>query len=181
MQVRKKFRRLKRFVYLGAVTGTVIGVRRARERRGTTLGAPASWPPLEPSPESPVAALGDLATDRAPSPATSTSTSASASASAPAWTPASDSAGPAMPAEPASPQIESPFAETAGAWVAPLEDGSCPLGHPIKANNNSGIFHEPGGRFYARTRAERCYVDAAAAAADGYRPAKGANDREVTD
>lgn len=164
MQVRKKFRRLKRFAYLGAVTGTVIGVRRARERRdrGTTLGAPASWPPLEPSPESPVAALGDLATDRAPSPA-------------------SDSAGPAMPAEPASPQIESPFAETAGAWVAPLEDGSCPLGHPIKANNNSGIFHEPGGRFYARTRAERCYVDAAAAAADGYRPAKGANDREVTD
>jgi hypothetical protein len=143
MQVRKKFRRIKRFAYLGAFTGTVIGVRRARARRasGAHLGAPASWPPLEPSGEAPVAALGDLAT----------------SASNP-----------------------EPAPEPAGAWVAPLADGSCPLSHPIKANDNSRIFHEPGGRFYQRTRAERCYVDAAAAAADGYRPAKGANDREVT-
>ena len=44
--------------------------------------------------------------------------------------------------------------------------------HPVKANDNSGIFHVPGGRFYDRTKAERCYVDAESAAADGYRAAK---------
>ncbi len=62
--------------------------------------------------------------------------------------------------------------------MAPLDDGSCPSTHPVKANRNSKIFHEPGGRFYDRTHAERCYVDAASAAADGYRAAKGANGSE---
>jgi hypothetical protein len=57
------------------------------------------------------------------------------------------------------------------AWVAPVE-GDCPLDHPVKANDNSGIFHVPGGRFYDRTKAERCYVDAESATADGYRAAK---------
>ena len=42
----------------------------------------------------------------------------------------------------------------------------------MKANDNSKIFHVPGGRFYARTVAERCYADAQDAVADGYRPAK---------
>jgi hypothetical protein len=51
-------------------------------------------------------------------------------------------------------------------------DGSCPESHLIKANDNSGIFHVPGGRFYDRTKAERCYATAADAIADGYRPAK---------
>ena len=56
-------------------------------------------------------------------------------------------------------------------WVPPV-DGQCPDGYPIKANDNSGIFHVPGGRFYDRTVAERCYADAADAEADGYRRAK---------
>jgi hypothetical protein len=56
-------------------------------------------------------------------------------------------------------------------WVAPV-DGACPDGYPIKANDNSGIFHVPGGRFYARTVPERCYATAEDAAADGYRRAK---------
>ena len=43
---------------------------------------------------------------------------------------------------------------------------------PVKANDNSGIFHVPGGRFYDRTVAERCYANADDAVADGYRPAK---------
>ncbi len=51
-------------------------------------------------------------------------------------------------------------------------DGACPAGHPVKVGS-SGIYHVPGGRFYERTRPERCYVDAAAAEADGYRAAKG--------
>ncbi len=63
-------------------------------------------------------------------------------------------------------------APAAQAWMAPV-DGACPDGYPIKANGNSGIFHVPGGQFYDRTRAERCYADAAAAEADGYRAAKG--------
>ncbi len=57
-------------------------------------------------------------------------------------------------------------------WVLPLDDGGCPDGYPVKANDNSGIFHVPGGRFYERTRPERCYAEADDAAADGYRPAK---------
>jgi hypothetical protein len=60
---------------------------------------------------------------------------------------------------------------TPPSWVEPV-DGECPDGYPIKANNNSGIYHVPGGRFYDRTVPERCYAEAHAAAADGYRAAK---------
>ena len=56
-------------------------------------------------------------------------------------------------------------------WVAPI-DGQCPDAYPIKANDNSMIFHVPGGRFYDRTVPERCYADADSATADGYRAAK---------
>jgi len=59
-----------------------------------------------------------------------------------------------------------------GGWIGPDDDGTCPISHPIKANDNSGIFHIPGGRFYDRTKAERCYQSASAARADGYRQAK---------
>lgn len=60
----------------------------------------------------------------------------------------------------------------AGAWVDALDDGSCPISHPIKANDKSSIFHVPGGRFYDRTKPERCYADTEGAVADGYRQAK---------
>lgn len=56
-------------------------------------------------------------------------------------------------------------------WLAPV-DGQCPDGYPVKANDNSGIYHVPGGRFYERTIPERCYADTDAAEADGYRAAK---------
>ena len=56
-------------------------------------------------------------------------------------------------------------------WLAPV-NGSCPDGYPVKANDNSRIYHVPGGRFYERTTAERCYANADDAMADGYRPAK---------
>jgi hypothetical protein len=56
-------------------------------------------------------------------------------------------------------------------WVSPV-NGDCPEGYPVKANDNSRIYHVPGGRFYARTVAERCYANAEDAVADGYRPAK---------
>ena len=56
-------------------------------------------------------------------------------------------------------------------WVDPV-DGECPDGYPVKANDNSGIFHVPGGRFYDRTVPERCYANTDDATADGYRAAK---------
>jgi hypothetical protein len=34
------------------------------------------------------------------------------------------------------------------------------------------IFHVPGGRFYDRTRPERCYATESAAIADGFRRSK---------
>ncbi len=62
---------------------------------------------------------------------------------------------------PAAPR---PWVESAG--------GGAMGSHPVKVKLASGIYHVPGGRNYARTRADRCYVDAAAAEADGYRAAK---------
>ncbi len=56
-------------------------------------------------------------------------------------------------------------------WVEPV-DSECPPTHPVKAKMSSGIFHVPGGAMYARTKPDRCYLDAAAAEADGLRPAK---------
>lgn len=57
-------------------------------------------------------------------------------------------------------------------WTGPTADGTPPEGYPVKVKVSSGIFHVPGGRFYDRTTADRCYPSAAAAEADGYRPAK---------
>jgi hypothetical protein len=57
-------------------------------------------------------------------------------------------------------------------WVDPLEDGSCPVTHPVKAKLSSKIFHVPGGLAYDRTAPDRCYRDAGAAEADGFRAAK---------
>ena len=65
------------------------------------------------------------------------------------------------PAEPAEPT-----------WVSGNDDGSAPDSHPIKAKESSGIYHVPGGRFYDRTKPDRCYPTAAAAEADGYRRSK---------
>jgi len=118
------------------------------------------------------------------SPATSTTSSA-------AWPPfeartsAAPSAQPEVGEEPTptatadtpAAQVDAaPFADAAAAtaaatWVAPV-DGACPAGYPVKANDNSGIYHLPGGRFYARTVPERCYAAAEDAEADGYRRAK---------
>jgi len=61
---------------------------------------------------------------------------------------------------------------TAAAWTEPLADGSCPPTHPVKAKLSSGIFHVPGGLNYDRTHPDRCYLDEAAAEADGLRPSK---------
>jgi len=56
-------------------------------------------------------------------------------------------------------------------WVQP-EGGDCPGTHPVKGKLSSKIFHIPGGFNYARTVPDRCYIDAAAAEADGLRQSK---------
>ncbi|MEZ5271096.1 MAG: hypothetical protein R2694_02140 [Ilumatobacteraceae bacterium] len=82
---------------------------------------------------------------------------------------------PAAPTDaPAAHAVAAPVtepADPAAPWVAPV-DGQCPEGYPVKANDNSGIYHLPGGRFYDRTVPERCYASAEGAEADGYRRAK---------
>ena len=74
------------------------------------------------------------------------------------------------PAEAAAAAIPEPEAAApADPWVMPLDGGSCPVSHPVKAKMASGIFHLPGMAMYARTRADRCYASADAAEADGLR------------
>ena len=65
-----------------------------------------------------------------------------------------------------------PVASGSEGWVEPDAEGGCPDGFPIKAKMSSKIFHSPGQLNYDRTTPDRCYVDAAAAEADGLRPAK---------
>ena len=97
---------------------------------------------------------------------------------APEWPPIDQASSPAAApaaAAPAAPATERPAARSVAGdttWVDPLGDGSCPAGYPIKANDNSGIYHVPDGRFYDRTGPERCYARAEDAEADGYRAAK---------
>ncbi len=63
-------------------------------------------------------------------------------------------------------------AESPAPWATADTDGSVPEGYPIKAKESSGIFHEPGGRFYDRTNPDRCYATAVDAESDGYRRSK---------
>jgi hypothetical protein len=76
-------------------------------------------------------------------------------------------------APPEWPPFPAPTAapNTVRSWVE-SDDGTCPIDHPVKLNEQSGIFHVPGGRFYDRTAAHRCYASADAAVADGYRQSK---------
>jgi endonuclease YncB( thermonuclease family) len=56
--------------------------------------------------------------------------------------------------------------------VPPINGGQCPSHAPIKGNRESMIYHRPGQTYYAITRAEECFRDAASAEAAGYRPAR---------
>jgi cytoskeletal protein RodZ len=54
------------------------------------------------------------------------------------------------------------------AWIEPVE-GAAPPTHPVKAKVSSKIYHLPGMTNYDRTAPDRCYRDAEAAEADGFR------------
>jgi micrococcal nuclease len=83
--------------------------------------------------------------------------------------PASSEPWPRLTEEPTAPAPVT--TAVAAPWVAP-EGGVCPTSHPVKAKLASKIFHLPGMQNYERTHPDRCYCDAAAAEADGFRPAK---------
>ena len=74
------------------------------------------------------------------------------------------------PAEPVTGSDRNP--NGGASWVDPDAAGGCPLTHPVKIKEASGIFHEPGGLVYDRTRADRCYRTDADAIADGFRASK---------
>lgn len=105
----------------------------------------------------------------------------------PDWDPAGGAEAPAAPApagpakakakkaaakKKASARKKAAAAPSSAPWVEPEDDGTCPGSHPVKAKLSSKIFHLPGGFNYPRTRPDRCYIDAAAAEADGLRPSK---------
>jgi hypothetical protein len=73
---------------------------------------------------------------------------------------------------PIAPRHDPTSDDGAESWRPVNADGTMPDGYPIKAKNQSMIFHVPSGRFYDRTRPERCYATEAAAIADGYRRSK---------
>jgi len=85
-------------------------------------------------------------------------------------TPAAPPVWPPLPQPPPTADIAPP--EPGTVWVPANADGTAPSTHPVKAKESSGIFHTPGGRFYDRTKPDRCYPTAAAAEADGYRRSK---------
>jgi large subunit ribosomal protein L22 len=64
--------------------------------------------------------------------------------------------------------------------AAPLPDGSQPAGHPIKGNEDSMMYHEPGGRWYDQTIAEVWFATPEAAEAAGFRApgSEGADDAD---
>jgi hypothetical protein len=72
-----------------------------------------------------------------------------------------------MAGGPASAQPPRPGVAAVSAWT-------CPATHPIKGNftTYSGercIYHVPGGRFYDKTKPERCYASEEEATRDGCR------------
>ncbi len=73
----------------------------------------------------------------------------------------------------AAPGVSSTPTPTSASRATTPTGGRCPAGYPIKGNiqqqGGTKIYHSPGGAFYNETNPERCFVDAAAAEAEGFR------------
>ena len=167
-------RSFRKGLVIGLLVGAVIAARRLLQRDDLTpaLDAP-SWPPMQeaaqqaqpPMQEAAPAAEPPLATEpaaeppRAPEPVSQPVAKEQAT---PAAAPAKKA-----PAKKAA----APKAQPVPAWVEPVE-GACPSTHPVKGKLSSKLFHLPGMFAYERTRPDRCYLDAAAAEADGLTRAK---------
>jgi hypothetical protein len=144
-----------RFAILLAVVAAIVEAlrRMAQPEADTAPAAPTPWTPLEPSSGSGNGATAGTTVPTSP-------------AETPAETPVPEPA----PEAAATPPPERDT--SASPWVGGDAEGTCPASHPLKAKDSSKIVHQPGGLSYDRTHADRCYVDLAAAEADGYRAAK---------
>lgn len=150
---------------LGGVAGVAIGVRYVRRSRPPALPEPLpAWPPLvlDDVPADPVVPDDDADVVVAPGPDPQPERPAPAPTEAPA--PVDDPSSSAFRVAAASTTVVLDAIEASG--------GTCPPSHPVKGKLSSGIFHVPGLLNYERTRADRCYVDAAAAERDGLRVAR---------
>ena len=162
-------KRLVRFASLTAALAAVLAAVKAMRRPSDPLPTPATspsapWPPLRtdaaPTPDAAPA-------PNTPDPAAEAPTADDVASPKPEST---DEATGRFPEPDGVPVAATP---TQGAsWTDPTEDGGCPDGYPIKAKMTSKIFHCPGQLNYGRTTPDRCYVDEAAAEADGLRAAK---------
>lgn len=150
----------------GAVVGSVALVRRLLQRHDEPSPVSTAAPPYATRP--PQARPAESPPAAAPTPA-ATPTQPTQKKAAPKKA-ARKKAAAAPSTEATAARAAAPSTETA-AWIEP-EGGACPHTHPVKAKQSSGIFHLPGMQNYDRTVPDRCYVDAAAAEADGLRPAK---------
>lgn len=65
--------------------------------------------------------------------------------------------------------------------VEPPEDGSVPAGYEIKGNQDSMLYHEPGGRSYGATKAEVYFATAEDAERAGFSRPPSARDDEDDD
>jgi hypothetical protein len=160
--------RFVRVTGLGALAAFIYGLLRSTRHQPTppTSGT-ASWEPLVD--EEPVPTRSGPVTFTA----TTTDATSETEDAAPAANAEVADLTPQGFASVADAPVEPADATTATTgWVEPDAEGGCPDSHPIKGNDQSKIFHVPGGMSYARTKAERCYCDEASAEADGYRKAK---------
>ena len=83
-----------------------------------------------------------------------------------------DDAVEAAPATEVAGLVDAPeAAELPAGAAAPLADGSAPEGYSVKGNADSGLYHEPDGRWYDATVAEFWFKSAADAEAAGFKKA----------
>jgi hypothetical protein len=180
-------RRLFRFVFKLGVLGSVAAVAvKALDRRRSASSAPdwsastEPWPPIEltdrqvaetvpaPSESDAAAVAGDVAATPEPE-----VVPVATGGEDEVVVVASDGEAEVVATAPTDGQAEVVATAPAdAAWSDPGDDGSCPASHPVKAKLASKVFHLPGMANYERTKADRCYVDAGAAEADGLRQAK---------
>ena len=144
---------------LGVLVGLVAAI--ARALAGSRTRGPAD-PGALPHPTSALPARTPAAARPEPAVLVATADPPAGAGAAPVPAPTPDTAAPAPGADPGPARVR---------WVPPV-DGACPDGHPLKANESSGLHHRPGGLSYERTRPDRCYATPADAEADGFRAAK---------
>ena len=83
-----------------------------------------------------------------------------------------DDAVEAAPATEVAGLVDAPeAAELPAGAAAPLADGSAPEGYTVKGNADSGLYHEPDGRWFDATVAEFWFKTAADAEAAGFKKA----------